>query len=201
MSAAASIVNRYRSLPRAAQWAIIAGALLGGYLIVDELLLKPWDRARAEAAVAQSRLEVYEQQAGAFENAESSVALGMSRMGEIAPLVTESQGAAALRRRVDEVLKAHGLEGWTVRETGGERLPAGTPPGIVGPTEVLVKVRIELNFQGPPESVMAALADLERSPIVSSVRHVRLRHERETKTLAVTLVPEVWTIGDGGGGA
>ncbi len=201
MSALAQMKQSHDRLPRAAKWGLWFVVALAGYYAVDAALLAPWQRVRAEAEAERTRLEGFASQAEQFESAESSISMGIQRMGDVRGLPPQNEGVAALSRHIDEVLRERGLSGWTIRQTQGERSVPGTPAGVVDSDQVLVKVRLELNVEGKPDDIYGAIADLERSPLVSLIRQVRTRREDGSATLSATIIPEVWTVVDVEGGA
>lgn len=165
-------LTRFRALPRAARWAILAGIAFGAYFLVIEPLLDRTNRFDARADAIEDNLR----RAGRLADQDSDegrlVINGMQAFGRPQPPNAASARPEAVQRVVDQVLESHGVANRTKTERSstitGDRARALAADGR------LERSIIEVSFEAPQEVVAAIIADLERSPGISSISRVKI---------------------------
>jgi hypothetical protein len=198
--------QRWRALPRAAQWLIVAAIVGGLYFAVIEPILDATASYSASADVLQAGLD--RTRARRAEDSESgrALALGAARFG--APLLPASPGAtgaddraAALNARIESILRDRRLRALSIKARTPVALGRDVLADVVGPDEQAQRLVIDLDFEADPEAAMAVIADLERAPEVAAIGRVSLRRlDREgQKVVQVSVSPEAWIIARKGG--
>ena len=125
------IVQRFKELPRAAQWAIAAAIAVVVFLIYDAGV-RPVTQAWNEKAEAM--LDDFGNAAGGRQRERKlrSLREPMLALGGVVPPGDESQGNRALQSVVNDVLKRHTVSRDSFKYRGASKLPRGTLRTVVG---------------------------------------------------------------------
>lgn len=197
-----ALVQRFRTLPRAARWAVFAGAILVAYFAVVEPVI---DRINTTASRADDRESALVALAKDPIGAQSSeVALGVRKFGAVELPGDPEVRSVAFNRRVVEVLSKHRIRNDT-STTRTMPLGAGPLKSAYTEEERIDRLVREVQFSATPEELAAVIADLESSPEVAAVSRVQLRRgdnqDTAARQLKVTLAVETWVVNRRGGRA
>ncbi len=192
------IIDKIKSLPRAARWGLIALVAFGVYFLVVERVL---DRINAAGSKADDRI-------GALlslshdPSQTSDIDLGIRKFGVVALPGEAAARSVAFNRRVVEVLAKHKIKN---SSTSGRTMPmaAGPLKDAYGEERVERLVQ-EIQFDATPEDISAVIADLESSPEVAAVSRIQIRRGSKEDTAArllkATIGVEAWVLGKRAGG-
>lgn len=194
-----TVSERFGALPRAVRWLVWAVVGLAGYFLVIERVVEETSRLNALADAKADRLAKIGAGAVALASAQSGVKAGVQRFGLVGLPGDPKERSEAFSRRVAEILHAHGVRDHTstVKDT-----PLGNGPllAALGADYRVDRLVTELQFDAPPETVAAVLADLERAPEVTAVARVQVRKAAPQggrsagKVLKTTIAAEVWQL-------
>jgi hypothetical protein len=203
-----NLFSKFMALPRVAQWAIEAIA----FLIVFFGIVKPvWslgdsvgDKAsRLESAIAR-RNDFASPASGDGANlAAYKAAFGTPMMPKDGGLKPE-----AFTRVVDSVLESHNVTDRNVTERRIRMTKEQSD--VLGPFPIDRLIE-EVTFEADPATVVAILAELERSPEVAAVSRVRLDRAsvrggmnlgdaEDEQHVRATITPEAWIVASNASG-
>ena len=201
-----SLADSFRQLPRAGRWGVAAVAFLAFYFLVVEVALERWNSFSAQADSKEALLRDW---TGGSEKRladENAVANGRRLYGNANFPGPEGERSQALRARVADVLKKHGVRDYNERD---RELLLGNGPlsAAVGAGTRVRRIVRDVSFDCSPETMVEVLADLERTPEVSAVSRVFVRKLTSSGTRAnssarnvgVTISVEAWAIAREGG--
>jgi hypothetical protein len=186
-----SYADRFRALPRAGQWAVIAGVGLVGFLLW-EATISQWSQEISKQADTMLS-KVAQIRAGA------KVTDDLEHMGEVivglGPVQTpdtQAEGAAKLNRVVNDVLKRHSVSNQSFDMRIRGKLP---PTALTGVTDGKRLDRLvgDLKFTAAPTEALAVIAELESSPEIEAINTVRITKDAAQK-VKVNLTVESWVI-------
>lgn len=174
------LIARFAALPRAARWLVLGGVAIAAYFAVVEPVLDATAKLDAAYALKLARLEAAARDHATDSSVESDVKLGVQRYGLVSMPGAPKDRSEAVNRRIAQVLMAHSVRDvtTTVKETplSGNTLARELGPSGDGGVELRVdRLVTELQFEASPEAVAAVVADLERSPEITTVSRVQLR--------------------------
>ena len=128
----------------------------------------------------------------AQSQAEAALALARTSV-ELALEAVEAN--EALTETVNAIIKRHTVSKDDFKIRRPARLPTGTLEKIVkGSNKRVEKLTGELRFEATSENMLAIIAELESSPDIESVSHVRLNKLSGTRKLSVQLQVEAWIL-------
>lgn len=188
--------QRWSQLPRAAKWGIYAlGGVLVYFVVVERAidLYQKWDM-RGDAAAGV--LTKYEAAGATVKRAAETLTLGVRRYGEVASPGSPEKRPLEFDRAVDAVLEKHAISGQT-STTRTAPLGSGPLPTKVGPTHRIERITKTVDFKARPEAVAAVIADLEATPVVSTVSMVQIRRtdaKDSSGDVSATLTIESWLL-------
>lgn len=193
MTKTQTIWNRFRQLPRAAQWAGLAAIGIGFFLLydqhvrpitttwhdhADEMLKEVGEAARSENRSRQLR-------------AMREPILGL---GAVETPGNEAQGSNALNDAVNEVLKRHSVTRDSFNLRGATRLPRTTLSQIIQPNQLVQRITGDFRFDAAPDEAVAIIAELESSPVIEAISSVRITRVSGTRKVTVDLTVEAWIV-------
>lgn len=185
----------YRSLPRAARWALwgLTGLLL--YFVVVEPLVGLYGSMSHRASAEAAMLVSFDQAKRKADEAQASVATGISRFGQVAPPGDPDARPDAFGRKVAQILTTHGIKDQKTT-TRSSALAKGPLLDSLGQGAQVVRYAIEMQFDGSPEQVAAIIADLERTEEVAAVTKIQIRRNDEDRSRSVhaTISAETWLL-------
>lgn len=187
----AQYADRFRALPRAMQWALVAVVGIGGFLLWDATI-NQWSQQinrSADAILANvSQIRAGTEVTTDFERmTEVIVGLGPVELPD-----TPSEGETKLNRVVNDVLKRHTVSNTSFDMRLRGKLPPNALAGVTGGARVDRLVG-DLKFTASPAEALAVIAELESSPEIEAVNTVRMTKDAAQK-VKVNLTLESWVI-------
>jgi hypothetical protein len=195
-----SVVDQYRELPRAGKWGVWALAGLAFYFLVVEVAVERWSTWTTQAAVKEAQLREWSGSSEARKADESTVMNGTRLFGQVAFPGPEAERSQALRSRIAEVLKKHGVREY--EERGREfLLERGPLNAAVGTGSRVRRIVRDVTFEATPDTMTLILADLERAPEVSTISNVSARKTTasgnrggSSRNLSIRIAVETWGL-------
>ncbi len=192
-----STVKRVSTLPLATRLLVGLGLFLVMYFLVFEPMIDSTNRALAAAESKSALIATYSKTAASLESAASTVATGMKRFGHIEMPGDAEKRPLEFNQAVDEILRRN-----SVREsTSNSRtspLGAGPLGARVGTEFRVDRLQRDIQFTADPDLAAAVIADLERTPIVSTISRLQIRQadgkDKGTKMVRVTMTVETWLL-------
>ncbi|MBX3408555.1 MAG: hypothetical protein KF859_01545 [Phycisphaeraceae bacterium] len=192
-----SMIERFRSLPRAVQWAAMGGGVILAYFIVVEPTLDSMNLFSSRADAKEAMLASHAKSAETLRSAAETIEKGVRQYGRVDMPGDPEQRPLEFNRVVDEVLKKHGV----LEQTSTSRVaPFGQGPlmGKFGQEFRIDRMLKDINFTAEAPVAAAVLADLERSPVVATVSRVQIRQaetrDRANPLVRVSLTVEAWLL-------
>lgn len=191
-----TLAERYRSLPRAARWGLIAVGVIIAYFAAIEPALDRINKVRAKVGTKEAILASYERDQDKLRMAYNEIGAGLTRYGDVSFEFADRSDARAteFNKTVAAILKKHGVSQST---TTARPATLGTGPlqDAVGQGYRVERLINEYQFEAEPEVVTAVLADLERSPLVSAVSRIQVRKgdAKEGRKVRAVIAAELWS--------
>jgi hypothetical protein len=193
-----SLLDRWRGLSRALQWAILAALALVAYLGVVEPVIDLTNSYASRATLAAEELKTLSAQAERRADAATTVQIAARSFGEVYAPDREGDPVGAARQRISAVLAEQGVDRFRLISPAPTDLDRGAMEGFVDDpeTQQVQKVTISLDLTSTPERVLSVIADLERAPEITLIADVSLRAvtTRDARLVRATLTPEVWVV-------
>lgn len=193
----AALISKISALPRAARWALIALVGIVVYFVVIEPVLGAINTANSRGDASEAALDRFEQGGQAVKDAGENWALGVRRFGEVDYPGSPDSRPLEFDRAVDAVLKKHNIVGHT-STTKNAPMGAGPLVSNAGADKRVERVIKTLDLTADPEVVGAVIADLEATPVVSTVSSITLRQpdarDKTTRAISASITLEAWTI-------
>ncbi|MCW5764528.1 MAG: hypothetical protein KIT68_00965 [Phycisphaeraceae bacterium] len=198
-----SLLARFKALPRAAKWLTAFVVFIGAYFLAIEPMLDAIRKYNVEADKIEAELAARRDTRDRVLNSAGEMERAMLAYGKPALPGKGADAAAALERRLNQVLAAHGVR--ETRKTFKDPVPL-----TVGreQTPRYNRVAIELNFECDTTKLLAVLKDLERAPEVTAIGRLSVRRVNEpagrgakgdSGLLQVQMSPETWTLASAAG--
>jgi hypothetical protein len=193
------LLSRFAALPRAFQWAIYGLFAMAAYFGVVEPVLDRTGEMGGRASALEASLRTYAASKGKLDAAVTTTRTGERQFGELALPADLSKRSTEFSSALDEIMRRHNIANVTSgsRNTALEKGPlvdyyrAGNQQRV----EKLVK---DLTFMATPEQFAAALADMEREPLVTTISRVNVRQtdgqDRFNRMLRVNIAAESWVV-------
>lgn len=194
------LIMRFRALPRALRWLVMAGAVFVLYFIVVEPMLD----LTATMQIRADRLAT-----GLVEQAEArreatgvgqALALGTVRYGAVlGPGGPERSGE--LNARVEQILGEHRVTGRRISVRAGVALGRNAMAGAIPETRQVERIILDIDFESTPETAFDVISAMERAPEIAAVGRVQIRRldRGEGRLVQVSLSPEAWVLAPKGG--
>jgi hypothetical protein len=166
------LIQKFRALPRAAQWGTLAAIVFGGYFLIIEPVLDITNRHDAAADAIETNLRRTGELASEDSDDGRVLVSALRNFGSPhLPNAPETR-PESIQRVVDEILEDHGVETRTKNERNspltGDRARAVAADGRIERYIVVV------SFEADQATVAKIIADLEQSPVVSAVSSVKI---------------------------
>lgn len=193
----ADLIARISALPRAARWGVIALIGMAMYFAIIEPAVGAIATANSRGDASEAALDRFEQGGQAVKDAAENWALGVRRFGEVEYPGSPDTRPLEFDRAVDAVLKKHNIVGHTSTTKTG---PMGAGPLVssVGTGKHVERVIKTIELTADPEVVGAVIADLEATPVVSTISSVTLRQpdsrDKTTRAISASITLEAWTL-------
>lgn len=190
-----SIRTRYAGLPRAAKWAIWGGGFIGAYFLVVEPLMDYSARISVRADDLRADLESRISELKRRDDVLLEIRERTAWFGPVHVPGDPSAMQSALRDRIDQVFKDKNVpSGWSLDRRTEGRVSREAMSGALDADEELHRLEMELKFECDPDLALEVIAELERSPEVTSVPRVVLRRSTEGRRVQATVSVEAWAI-------
>ena len=192
-----SFATRWAGLPRAIRWAAMGAAGVAFYFGVAEPVLDATSRVKARADAKAAILAQYQQNRQQMEAADKTVAIGVSRLGNIEMPVESETRAVEFNRVIDDILSRQDLAD---RSSTSRSVPLGnnsTLNMVVDSAFRVERLVTDLQLTGEPEAIAAIIADLERHPLVTTLSRVQMRKAEGRdagRALRASISVETWVL-------
>lgn len=195
------LITRYKAFPRSMRWLIVFAVFAGVYFVVIEPALNmmtEWNNAADRAAIALRR---YEEQATARDAADTRIAIGVTRLGDVAMPNALRDRSNVLYTKIGSILDKHGVVRPSITQGRPIPLGKGVLAELVGANEEVQRLTFDVKLEGDPDTILKVIADLERTPEVTTLGTLQLRRtgKDDERKLQATLTPEAWVIAERGG--
>jgi hypothetical protein len=192
-----ALAKRWKSLSFIMKTVVVGAAVLVAFLgVVDPILAKVqvWN---SQAESSEVTLRDYAKEEARLRAAQNDVNLGTLRFGELAPPGDAQTRPLEFGEALDTILRKHSITDVTA-STRSKPVPAGPLAKHYEATHrVQAHVR-ELTFTATPENFAAALADVERSPLVANISRLQVRQgdpeQLTDRLLRVSMSVETWVL-------
>lgn len=188
------LMGVYAGLPRAARWGVLALLGLAGYFAVEALVLDPMNRMNNDANIAALTIQRAVDQAGRRAEADSTIALAVSRHGDVALPGDFQTVTAELDNAVQEVFKGRGVEPGRSNKRKPSPLGRDVMSGVLPANKEIQRIGLEVTFESDQALVGALIADLERSGVITTISEVNIKTLADKGKVQATIVPEAWII-------
>ena len=196
------LFDRFLSLPRAMQWALLAA--------LGTILFFAWDAyvaplneriARQADFIANQVQEIRANRALAGELNQQDLKSEVTAIGPVKPPRSAAAGGAAFTDIITELMKKYGIaptdQDFSLRSRG--KLPKNALVQVLGGKRA-ERLDGDLKFSAKPEIAVQILAELESSPDIEQVSAVRLTKDQNGK-VKVQYTLEAWVIASEGNSA
>src|SRR5262245_57816878 len=188
--------DRWVNLPRAVRWTMLFGLFVVFYFGVVEPVVDRYNDFKNAANKSEASLAMFASAGDSLKNAAVRVAVGTQNFGTVEFPGDPDQRSVAFNQAVDAILAKH-----NVRATSTTRPAAmGSGPllGKLGADYRVDKLTKMIEFRAEPEQVSAVLADLEKSPLVTTISLVFIRRtdvrDQGSRELSATITAETWLL-------
>lgn len=192
-----SLASRWTSMPRALRWAVLAGLFIGAYFGLIEPALGAMAKWNARADSKEVALTKFDNDRRARQDMDEAATLGVSRFGLVEAPGDASDRSLALNKKVSSILDENGIKRPTTT-TREVPLPANSALSrYLGSDFRVERVINDLTFDAEPEQIAKVVADLERSPEVSSISSVQIKQiagdaAEGSRLVRATIAVEAW---------
>lgn len=169
----ASLIDRYKTLPRSARWLGWLVAIVVGYFAIVEPLLDWRTSLNTKADALAASLDRENELASAASSAGSTVAVSHAMFGSPMLPGTDAVRKQAFSSRVNAILRDHQI----IARITERQIPLRDPQAaaLVDPEFRVERLVLDLSFEASPETVAKLLADLEKAEEVSGVGRLSVR--------------------------
>ncbi|MBL8759103.1 MAG: hypothetical protein JNK35_11810 [Phycisphaerae bacterium] len=197
-----ALIARFRALPRAGRWLVVAGLFIAAYFLAIEPVLAATanlnGKADRLAKDIATRAEVRRKVGEASRQVEQLAGL----FGQPGLPAAQSERAAALEKRVNAIFREHRVSSQRTVYKDPIAVPGDPPASLVGPRERLERLGVELSFETDTATLMAILRELERAPEIAAVTKLTVkrggggvnRRPTDANPLQVSLAAEAWIV-------
>lgn len=188
---------RWDAMPRALRWATAGLGAVVFYFGVAEPVLDATAKVRSRADAKAAMLAQYESNRQTLEAADKTVALGVSRLGNIEMPVESETRAVEFNRVIDGILSKHDLSD---RSSTSRTVPLGNKSSLTSVIDSAYQVDrlvTDLQLVAEPEAIAEIIADFEEHPIVTTISRVQLRKAEGRdvgRAVRATLSVETWVL-------
>jgi hypothetical protein len=193
MTSTQNLWQRYTRLPRAGQWAIVAGIGVALFMIWNDYVLSwaaAWNEQADELLADAREAAGGERRASRVDGLRNTI----QGLGPVQRPGAESQAELALNDAVNNVLKRHTVSRDSFNYRGPTKLPRGTLSRILRPGQQVERITGDLRFDATPEAAIAIIGELEASPTIEAVSDVRITKQSGPRKVTVDLTVESWIV-------
>ncbi|MFM7259809.1 MAG: hypothetical protein ACKO3W_04320 [bacterium] len=182
----------FGTLPRAAKWGVLAGALFGGFMLLDKAIWPIADRMSERSDRWELLLARASERADGLppEIAANAVAYGPNEVPE-----DEARGMRKLAASVDSILRKKGVTKYSQDIRRGQQLGTDVLGDIAGPLGgTMGRTIADIAFEAAPDDVTGIIADLDGSADIDAIADLKLTYAPATKRVAVQMSVEKWGV-------
>ncbi|MHC4415338.1 MAG: hypothetical protein ACYS0G_08650 [Planctomycetota bacterium] len=193
MSSTQTIWQRFRRLPRAAQWALLAAVGLVLFLVYDDGVRPVTERwnERTDAMLADLEEAVRSDHRSRQVRAMKESVLALGAVGIPG---AEAEAGRALNEAVNDVLKRHTVSSDSFTLRSPARLPRGTLSQLIDTDQRVQRITGDLRFNAAPDEATAIIALLEKRPEIEAISSVRITRQAGARKVTVDLTVDVWIV-------
>ena len=186
-----SMMERYRQIPRAFRWALLA-AIGIALFEVREMFLRPvadqWDRSAERIKNQVTEVRASEEVTREINQMRDVVV----NLGPVDVPNNEYEGAKALDDTVIQVLQKNNASNPS-RGTSHKGNLAKTALTSIANGKRIERLTEDIKFDSTPKAAAAIIAELESNPNIETVESVRLTRDTGGK-VKVHLIIEAWVL-------
>ncbi|HYF14557.1 MAG TPA: hypothetical protein VD971_05725 [Phycisphaerales bacterium] len=189
--------TRWKSLSFVMKAVVAGAATLVVYFLVVEPVVTNVSTWNMRAEGDEAKLRDYAKEETRLKAAQNDVNLGTLRFGELAPPGDAQTRPLEFGEALDAILRRHSITDVTA-STRTKPMPAGPLAKHYEATHRVEAHVRELTFTATPENFAAALADVERSPLVANISRLQIRQgdpeQLTERLLRVNMSVETWVL-------
>lgn len=192
------LVARWKAVPRAVQWAIIAAALMILYFVAIEPALGKMATWSSRADTKESDLNKFDSNRRARADADNSARLGVTNFGKVNPPGDASTQSQEFNRKVLDTIEAAGIKRPTI---ASRTVPLSNTNPLVramGSDFTVQRLVNEITCDAEPEQIAKFLAALEQSPDVATISRLNIRQinaeSDQNRLVRASLAVESWAF-------
>ncbi|CAG1003563.1 hypothetical protein PHYC_03075 [Phycisphaerales bacterium] len=193
------IVQRYRGLPRSARWLVWLLALVVAYFGLVERVLDFYAYWRAEGDRSEAGLVKLAEAGDIVKRAGNTALDGVKHFGGVDYPGDPNARVRVFNKAVTEILSKHSISGETSTTrtmplTGNGPLVKKLPANFR-----IDRVTRVLEFEAEPDAIVKVIADLEQSPLVSTISNVQIMRQAEgrdqsSRHVHASITVETWVM-------
>lgn len=187
--------ERWKGLPRATKWLVIAVVGTIAYFAVEPLLDARM-LAASRADESAERLRQYSQQSRQFKKAQDEIRLGTTQFGEVEMPSSGTGVVSTASNKIREALSDRGITEWNIQTRRGVPLGRGVLTELLeSEGEEIQRVSFDVQLTDAPEVVTTVLAEIEQMPEVTTIGSVEIRKVGgDAQKVQARFTPETWVI-------
>jgi len=185
-------IERFRRLPRAIQWALVAAVVIGSYLLWDSYLQptkQKWDDLSEHIEERVTKINAGTTDVRALQNMQDVV----TNLGPVNLPRGEKEVTAVVNDVVEQVMKKNAVSAWSFSFRSKGNLPKTSLVAFVKGNERVERRIGDLKFEAAPKAAVAIIAELESSPDIEAVDSLRITRDAGGK-VKVQLTIETWVL-------
>lgn len=192
MSRFDSIMQQYRTWPRAIQWAALGAIGMVLFLLWDNTLRPVADDLDKKIKMIESQVDRVRANETVARKLRDPQLKGLIKAyGPVRVPAHVADGSKMFNDVVLEVLQKHRSTNATFSTRPGSRLPKNALIEVTEGTSRIDRLTGEVKFDATPDAALAILTELETSPHIDAVNGIRLARDASGK-VKVTLTVESW---------
>lgn len=185
--------QKFTKLPRWMQWALIAAVSIITFIAYTDYVKTIADDLNTKADTIEARIKDANYKSGQEINIikMSSLIRGLGPVEE--PQKNINAANATLTQTINAILKNHSVTDEDFRASPPTRLPGQPLEKLTRGTNNRVEsLSVDLKFEADVQTTLAIISQLESSPEIESISHVRLTKLAGAKKLSVRLTVVSW---------
>jgi hypothetical protein len=186
-----AIIDRFRTLPRAMQWALLAAIGLVVFLIWSEGVVPIIDRWDRQATAIEGKL-IKVRESKKIKDELVAMQPFVTAVGPVQRPGNEAEGSSDLQSVINGVLQNFAVSDQQLGLSLRSYLPKTALTGLSGNRRIQ-KLTGDLKFTAAQDVAVAVIAAFESSPDIEQVNSVRLTKDGGGK-VKVHITLEAWVI-------
>jgi hypothetical protein len=185
-------LERYRMLPRAGRWGVIAGVVFLGFTLLDGVFWPIADDLNARAERLTTVLDRASSRAEEFpEEIEASAIVHGPNLVPGREMLSKEKLAST----IVSVLREKGVNQFGLDIRPAQPLPSTVLPEIAAELGGQMGRSVaDLRFEATPDIATTLVAELDKNPAIDAVSDLKLTYNPQTKRVAVQMSLEKWGV-------